>query len=93
MIVDRSVGRRVPLTPEQLAMAGWLRGNHGAYDTLSGFITARMDARRQSPVSTEPYAALIDKARDNECLHILRDLETVVNSPLPSLHEGDEEEF
>ena len=83
--------RREDLTRLQEAVATWLRGNYRAHGTLKELITARVAARGLSPVPNEPIAALIDKARDNECLQILRELETIVNSPLPSLNPGDEE--
>lgn len=84
--------RREQLSLTQEAVANWLRGNNRAYGSLKELITARIQARGLSPVPTEPVAALIDKARDNECLRILRELETILKSPIPSLNPGDEEE-
>jgi hypothetical protein len=83
--------RAATLSPQQAAVASWLRGNIPAMESLRDLLTARVEARGVSPIPSDPSMALIDKARDYECRAVLADLVVIFSSPLPSLQPGDEE--
>ena len=79
----------VPLMPpEEARIATWLRGNGEATDSLTSWITARIEGRGLLPSST-PHDSAIKEGQDIEARQIARRLRELFAAPV---NTGSEDE-